>query len=152
MLQHRGAVVKRSCSALGTGGSLKKAVRAFQSSQPTQSQLCSPLLLSEVVPLVHPAGPGHPPGGELLVVLHHPVVVLHEDGAALGDLGPGVVLPALLLRPVQEHILAGQGRSHQSACQQKEPESTTKNCFFFFHSTVKYFFYLIVLIVRNCEL
>ena len=107
------------------------AVRAFQSSdQPTQSQLCGPLLLSEVVPLVHPTGPRHPAGGELLVVLHHPVVVLHEDGAALGDLGPGVVLPALLLRPVQEHILAGQAGSHQSARQQKEPEARLKTVFF----------------------
>ena len=98
------------------------AVRAFQSSdQPTQSQLCGPLLLSEVVPLVHPAGPGHPPGGELLVVLHHPVVVLHEDGAALGELGPGVVLLALLLSPVEEDILAGQAGDHQSTCKQVEP-------------------------------
>ena len=122
MLQHRGAVVKRSCSALGTGGSLKKAVRAFQSSdQPTQSQLCGPLLLSEVVPLVHPTGPRHPAGGELLVVLHHPVVVLHEDGAALGELGPGVVLLALLLSPVEEDILAGQAGDHQSTCKQVEP-------------------------------
>merc|ERR1719163_28089 len=86
-----------------------------------QSQLSHPLLLCEVVPLVDPTSPGHTAGSELLVVLHHPVVVLHEDGAALGDLGPGVVLPALLLRPVQEHILAGQARSHQSARQQKEP-------------------------------
>ena len=93
-----------------------------QCKKPTQSQLRCPLLLSEVVPLVHPTSPRHPTCSELLVVLDHPVVVLHEDVAPLGELGPGVVLPALLLRPVQEDILAGQAGRNQGARQQIEPE------------------------------
>ena len=47
-----------------------------------------------------------------LVVHHHAVVVLHEDGAPLGELGARVVTLALLLCPLQEHILAGHGGRH----------------------------------------
>ena len=98
-----------------------KPLKSTDNDQLTQPQLSGPLFLSEVVPLVHPTGPRHPAGGELLVVLHHPVVVLHEDGATLGELGPGVVLLALLLSPVEEDILAGQAGDHQSTCKQVEP-------------------------------
>ena len=107
--------------------------------QLTQAQLSGPLFLSEVVPLVHPTRPGYPAcrillvlshndddnvndgddsggvgggGGLDLVVRHHAVVVLHEDGAPLGELGARAVTLALLLSPLQEHILAGQAGRH----------------------------------------
>ena len=91
--------------------------------QLTQSHLCFPLLLCEVVPLVDPASPGHLTCGELLVVRQHPVVVLHEDGLPLRQLGLGLVLPALLLHPVEEHsLLVSQANSHQGARQQMQPD------------------------------
>ena len=106
--------------------------------QLTQAQLSGPLFLCEVVPLVHPTGPGYPAcrillvlshndddndndgddsgggGGDglNLVVRHHAVVVLHEDGAPLGELGARVVTLALLLCPLQEDVLAGHGGRH----------------------------------------
>ena len=89
----------------------------------TYSHLCSPLLHGEVVPLVHPAGPGHLAGSEVLVVLHHPVVVLHEDGLPHGQLCLGLVLLALLLRPLEEDILVGQADRNQGAQdKQMKPE------------------------------
>ena len=110
--------------------------------QLTQAQLSGPLFLCEVVPLVHPTGPGDPAcrillvlshndddndndgddsggvggggGGDglNLVVRHHAVVVLHEDGAPLGELGARLVMLALLLGPLQEDVLAGQAGRH----------------------------------------
>ena len=91
--------------------------------QPTYSHLCPPLLHGEVVPLVHPASPGHLAGIEVLVVLHHPVVVLHEDGLPHGQLCLGLVLLALLLRPLEEDILVGQADRNQGAQdEQMKPE------------------------------
>ena len=87
----------------------------------TKSHLCKPLFLGEVVPLVDPASPRDAARGKLLVVLQHPVVVLHEDCLPLRHLGLGVVLPPLLLGPVEEDILIGQADSHQDARQQMEP-------------------------------
>ena len=116
-----------------------KPLKSTDDNQLTQPQLSSPLFLSEVVPLVHPTGPGDPScrillvlshndddndndgadsggsgGGDRLdlVVRHHAVVVLHEDGAPLGELGARLVTLALLLCPLQEDVLAGYGGRH----------------------------------------
>ena len=123
-----------------------KPLKSTDNDQLTQPQLSGPLFLSEVVPLVHPTGPGYPAccklldvsndeadsddesvgsgGGDRLdlVVRHHAVVVLHEDGAPLGELGARLVTLALLLCPLQEDVLAGQAGRHQGACQQIKPK------------------------------
>ena len=115
-------------------------MKSTDDDQLTQPQLSGPLFLSEVVPLVHPMRPRYPAccklldvsnddadsddveddesvgsgGGDRLdlVVRHHAVVVLHEDGAPLGELGARLVTLALLLCPLQEDVLAGHGGRH----------------------------------------
>ena len=68
------------------------------------------------------SGSGGGGDGLNLVVRHHAVVVLHEDGAPLGELGARLVTLALLLCPLQENVLAGQAGRHQGACQQIKPK------------------------------